>query len=990
MQFSFAQEKTVTGVVSDATGPLPGANIVVKGTTRSAQTDFDGKFSIKAKPGEILVISFTGYIDTNVTVGTSNTVNVKMQEGIILSEVVVKADFGYMKKDIEKISAGVSTISSEELNRQNPVVNVQNMLQGKAAGVQVTGANGKPGAPAYVSVRGSVSITGGDASAIYVVDGVFVSSDEFSTISASDIENVTVLKDGVAAALYGIRGGNGVVVVTTKRGKNQKTKFEITNSIGYTEKVKDPFRMMNAAEKIRYENEVLGTGPSVGDSPEQLALKLSYDQNWQDTLLRNGSLQNFNFTVSGGNDKIQNYFSLGYSSDTGIIRNLDGYNRITGRFNSDFQATDYLKIGFNVSGAYEKNNNPRDRNNVQNPFRAMYDYNPYETVYARDDQGNIIYDVNGNPEWNIPIAGFNIAEAIINNTDQTRFFRIYGRPYLELKLIKNLTFTTRFGINYERRQREAFTKPNSILDQIVGDPNARGQKTDAGWDNLDFQWTNLINYQFKVKEKHNFDLTGMYEYQKTNFRNYSLTRKGFVNGELPTAGTAVVGVPFTGRTENATISYFGQLDYDYDGKYLLTVVGRNDGSSRLGDDKWEDAYGVSAGWVLSKDLFNNNNIVNFLKLRASYGELNSTAGVGSYDAVSLFNSTSYANATATNLTSGNAANTKLGFEQAKKQDYGIEARFFKNRLNLGASYFYDLRENFIYDDYLPATGWNSTINAGKWVAKGFELELRGAVIKSENVNLTLYANVGKFDREVLALARPNNPDDRLIRGLTVNQVGYQPDEYFLTRYAGVDPTNGHALYYKLDGSVTDVYSDDDNVMTGKSPYAKYEGGFGAEFNFKGFSVAADFTFKQGNYVYNYMWFNLNNDGSDDGVNQAVDQFNYWTPTNTNAENPAPLQQTGIDSNEVSDRFLQDASFIRFRSLNIGYTFDKSVLGKLPIDKVRIFTQMQNLAVWTKFKGDPEVGIGCGESQTALLVPGQFALYSYPNVRSFSFGLTVNF
>jgi hypothetical protein len=277
---------------------------------------------------------------------------------------------------------------------------------------------------------------------------------------------------------------------------------------------------------------------------------------------------------------------------------------------------------------------------------------------------------------------------------------------------------------------------------------------------------------------------------------------------------------------------------------LPSFLGRNDGSSSLGNDKWEDAYGASVGWVVTKDLFKNNKMLSFLKLRASYGELNSTAGVGAYDALSLYSSTNYSNGTATILANGNAANYALGFEQAKKQDYGIEARFFKNRLSLGAGYFYDLRENFIYDDYLPYTGWNSTINAGKWVAKGYELELRGSIIKTENTNLTLYVNAAKFDREVLRLARPGNSEDRLVRGLTVNQVGYQPDEYFLTRYAGVDQTNGHALYYKLDGTTTDVYSDEDNVMTGKTPYAKYEGGFGVEFTYKGFSVSADFTFSK--------------------------------------------------------------------------------------------------------------------------------------------------
>ena len=994
MQFSFAQEKTVSGTITEGGLPLPGVNVVVKGTTRGTQTDFDGKYAIKAKVGEVLEYTYISMKTQTITVGASNTVNVVMAaDATQLGEVVLTADYGYFKRDLDKMSAGVSTISSEEISRQSQVLNITNSLQGKAAGVQVTAQNGKPGQGAFVSVRGAVSITGSSAGAVYVVDGAFVSSSEASAIAPGDVENVTVLKDAVSAGIYGVRGGNGVVVITTKRGKNSKAKFEYNNSFGWGEKVDDNFTMMNAEQKIRYEREDMGAGPTINDTPEQLALKLSYDNNWQDTLLRKGFIQTNNFSYRGGNENLTNYFSLGYSRNEGIIKNLDGYQRITGRYNSDYQASKIFKVGFNVGGSYEIFNEPRDRNNVQNPFRAMYDYNPYETVYARDPAtGAVLFDNQGAPVWNIPIAGFPIAEAIINNPEQQRFFRIYGRPYAQLNLSKNLVLTTKINLNYERRQREYFNKPNSILDQIVGDPQARGSKTDSGWDSFEYQWTNLLNYTFSLKEAHNFNVTGMYEYYKNNFRSYTLTRKGFVNGDLPTQGTAVIGVPSTSRTENSTISYFGQLDYDYKGKYLLSGVFRRDGSSLLGvNDKWSNAKGGSAGWVLTKDFLKDNKYVNFLKLRASYGELNSTNGIGSYTAQSTFGTTPYAGVSATTFASGAVGNPDLKFEKAIKQDYGFEARLFNNRVNLTSSYFNDLRKDFIYGDYFPFTTWTSIINAGDWVSKGVELEVRGSVIKNDNSTLTLYFNGAQYDRKINKLARPNNPEDQIQRGLTVNQVGFSPDTYFLTRYAGVDPTNGHALYYKLDGTVTDVYSDDDNVLLeGKTPYAKYEGGFGMEYNYKGFSVAADFSFKQGNYVYNYMWFNMNADGAAPSRNQAVDMFDYWTPTNTTASNPAPRQITGINSNQVSDRFLQDASYIRFRSLNFGYTFDKKMLGDLPIDSVRLFSQIQNLGLWTKYKGDPEVGIGSGESQTGGAIPGQFALYSYPNLRTFVFGLNVNF
>ena len=992
MQFSFAQERTVSGVVSGGSGPIPGVNIIVKGTKTSAQTDFDGKYSIKAKTGDVLVFSFVGMMETTKTVTASNVVNVSMQDGVSLNEVIVQTNLGYFSKDSRKLSSSVSTVSSDEITKQSPAITIQNALQGQAAGVQVTAANGKPGAAAFVTVRGAVSITGGSAEAIYVVDGAFVSGTEASALSSSDIESVSVLKDGASAAIYGVRGGNGVVVITTKKGKNAKAKFQFNNSIGFTEKLKDPFRMMNADEKIRYEG-LIGQGGSIGKTPDQVALLRSYDHNWQDDLLRKGFVQNNNFSYSGGNDQFTNFMSVGYTEDSGIIDKLKGFNRITARYNSEYKANEHVKFGFNVGGSYEKFNDSRDRNNAQNPIRAMYDYNPYEPFYARDANGNIVNDVLGNPTYNTNLAsGFPIQEAIVNNTEQRRFFRMYGRPYVELGIVKDLKFKTQMNMNYERYQRESFTKPSSFLDLIVGDPAARGSKTDNGWDSFEYQLTNSLNYKYSINSKHNFDATALYEYYKFNFRSYSMTRKGYVNGDLPTAGTAVVGVPATGRTENATISFFGNIDYDFNNKYLVSLYGRRDGSSVLGtNNKYEFAKGASVGWNVTEESFMSNaKWLNNLKLRASYGELNSTNGIGSYSAQSIFATTPYGGGIGTILTGNNVGNNNLKFEKAKKSEIGVEAAVLNNWLTFSGSVFKDKRIGFIYSDNTTVgTGFSTLINAGDWTSKGAELELKAFAIKNENTTLSFYVNAAVFDRKINTLNRPEDPNNQLIRGLTVNKVGLSPDDFFLVPYAGVNATNGRAMYRKLDGTLTDVYSSGDRAFTGKTPYAKYEGGFGMQFAYKGFDLSTDFVFKQGNYTYNYMWQNMTADGSAPFRNQAVNAFDFWTATNTTATLPAPRPISGIESNNVSDRFLEDASYIRFRNLNVGYKFTKKAFPNLPLDEFRIYTQMQNLFTWSKFNGDPEVGIGSAENQTGLLIPGQYAQYSYPNVKTFLFGISIN-
>lgn len=985
MQFSFAQEKTVTGVVSDELGPAVGATVAVKGTKNVVATDFDGKYSIKAKSGDVLEVSYLGMKQT-VTVGAANSYNVTLKS-VELKEVVVSV--GVFNKAANKVTSAISTVVGEEFVKQAPSLSFQNALQGKAAGVQVTAANGQPGQRGYVTIRGNVSITGGYSGATYVVDGAFVSETEATAIAPQDIESLTVLKDGAAAAIYGSRGGNGVVVITTRKGKSGKTSFELNSSFGYTQRLKDPFTLMNAAQKIDYE-QALGDGGSVtgGFTPAQLDVLRSFDVDWEDELLRKGTSQNISFSMSTGTDNSKHFFSLGYNKDTGIIKNLDGYDRITSAYSTDYKLNNYLNFGINFRGSYEKNTLPRDRYNSQNPFAAMNWYNGYEPVYDRDvDTGELILDSEGQPVYNLTHTGFPIAEALLNNTEDTRFFRGYVRPYMDVKIMKDLTFTTRFAANYERYQRESFVKPGSVLDGYVGDPSAPGSKTDNGWDNLDLQWTNILKYNFSIKEKHNFEAIAMYDYQKINFRSHSQTRKGFL-ADLPTAGTTPTAASVS-RTEEVQYGIFGNIDYDYDGKYLLAIYGRKDNSSLLGP-KTNGAFakGASIGWVVTKDFLKDSNTLNHLKLRASWGELNSTNGASRYGVVSTFNSTNYANVPGTVLNGNRIANPELKFEQAVKLDLGFESRWFNDYLAVSGSYFKDERNDFLFGDVTPDGGaWTTTRNVGDWVAKGFEIEMKAFAIKKEDMNLSFYVNAAQFDRKINSLNPPFT--DEILRGYTKNKVGLAPDTFFLVRYAGVDPTNGDALYYDIDGNITNVYSTADRVeLKDKTPYAKYEGGFGAEFTYKGFDIAADFVFKQGNYSYNLKYRDLLTDGSVISDNQIVDAFDYWTPTNTDASLPAPFQVSGVDTNQDSDRWLQDASYVRFRNLNFGYTFSKNLFKNVPLESVRVYAQIQNLHTWTKFEGDPEVGIGNAESGTVL--PGQYSGYSYPTTKSVLFGINVKF
>ena len=390
VQLTFAQQKTITGTVTDDTGlPLPGANVIIKGTSTGTQTDFDGNYTISANVGQTLAFSYVGFSTKEVKVGAQNNISVTLQpDAAALEEVVVT---GYSTRNQTVQTSAVVSISAAELSQMAPTTSIDNMLQGKAAGVQVTAANGKPGQGAFVRIRGTGSLVAGASSPLYIVDGAPIREVDLASIPNEDIENITILKDAAMTARYGSRGSNGVVVITTKSGnRNKDAKIRFSSRYGTVTRVNPNFTMMTAAEKMQYEAELYALGvtgasglPGVTTqpgSPERQFL-LDNEVDWQDLILKDGVIQNNSISISGGSEKMDYYFSVTNDRNTGIIDDIDGFERTGARLNVNFDAKDWLSLGVNVGYSRSMSDEPRDRNNTQNPFRGMLDYNGYETKF---------------------------------------------------------------------------------------------------------------------------------------------------------------------------------------------------------------------------------------------------------------------------------------------------------------------------------------------------------------------------------------------------------------------------------------------------------------------------------------------------------------------------------------------------------------------------------------------------------------------------------
>ncbi len=909
LHLAMAQSRPVKGQVLDDRGEgVPGASVQIKGTKTGTITDAEGNFSLDVPDdSNILVVKSVGFGEQEIQAGAGdNALNIRLSASTqSLDEAVVVA-YG---TETRKTLIGGSSVIKEKAFKDVPMGNFTNMLQGKAAGVQITGQNGAPGAPAFIRIRGVGSINAGQGPLI-VIDGVPSTTEAYTALSPNDIADVTILKDASTNSIYGSRGSNGVIVVTTKKGGRKGAAPQVTYGFqyGFKSKTPDKFKMMSMMEKLKYEKELGYTNPyleellaedglsSIDDAADPSVywnqLK-PFETDWQKEVLRTGRLSQHDVSISGSTEKVDYYFSLQSYNEDGISL-ASNFKRKSGTLNVDYKATDWLKIGQSVRVTQSGNNVTRETNNVQNPFNAIYNYNPYETVYDFGPGG-----ING---YNQTLQGFNIVEALRTNPSSNS--TIYGATttFLELTPIKDLTLRTQLGLQYSTLNSESVVRRGSILDQVLN-PTPTGNKTDAGNYRFNYVWTNTAQYRKILNEVHSLKLLVGTEFTEENFKSYSLRSKGYPydpklttqnNGATPEATT-------TSRQNWSLFSLFGRAEYNYAGKYLANFSVRRDGSSRFGkDNRYGTFLAGGLAWNITEEHFLKGvNKINLLKVWASVG----TSGnndIDNYEALALYQSGGYAGQPA--FYPGNIGNRKLTWEKNTNYSFGLDFGLFENRLSGTIDYYNRYTHALLLDQPISATiGYTSQpANIGSMRNSGMELSLNLDVIRTKDILWSVGGNITLNKNRVVKLV----DGSEIANTQTANTFfveGSPIDVYYLQKYAGVDPANGDELWYKKDGTTTNDYTEADLFYLDKTPDPKYFGGFYTNFSYKGIQLGIDFSYAGGNYIYNQLWANLNTARNMTTANMAADALDYWTPTNTGAANPRADYNLPSYS---SDRWLQ--------------------------------------------------------------------------------------
>ena len=994
----FAQTHIISGTVKNSNGqPIPNASVTVKNSKQGTITNSDGSFSFSVGPNSnVLTISAVGVVSQDISIRNISTVAVTLVgEDKDLQEVVV---MGYQTIKRKEITGSVATVGSEEV-AQKPIVSITQLLQGKATGLQITGEGGRPGANAFIRIRGVTSFGGNEP--LFILDGVQVSAIAYNLINPNDIDDITVLKDAAGASIYGSRGANGVLVITTKRGRGEpELKYSFTYGRSRALDLQN-ISLMNAQQKLQYEfdygvtngyqNPNLGnlitTKITAGSLPAGSTIftvsaaqrQALWDElsskgagNWRNYYLREATAQSHEISLSGGADKFHYFFSLGKSDNQGVTYG-SYWNRIGGRLNIEYQAKDWFKIGTNISVNTSSENISRELFNTQSAYTSLFTTNPYEPVR------------NADGSYNLTQAGYSPLEGTDNNPDVRDRITSFGSVFGEAKFFKYLTLKSVLGTNYNTLHRESYLKAGSNLANILG----FNQKNDQGNQDFNFVFTNTAAWRQTIAQKHSINLLLGQEFNRNKFYSFSLTGRNFPSPSFTTldnAGTPTVAT--TSRSDFSLISYFASAGYDFNKKYFVTGSIRRDGSSRFGADvRFANFWSAGVAWdVVKEAFFGNSTVISALRLKASVGTTGNN-NLGNYEALGVYSLSNRYNGlpAASPLRLPNA---KLTWETNKSYDAGVEFGLFKNILTGSFEYYHRKTSDLLYAiNVSQATGFSAySGNIGNVENKGVELQLTGNIIRSKDFNWSVSASYSSVNNKITSLYRDNILNE--VDGISKRKVGEPINVFNLVRSAGVNATTGDQQWYKLDGTITNTYSGSDAViLSGKSPIVKYYGSLSTRFSYKGFDLSGQFYYSGGNYIMNYMY----QVGASNGANvkqvQFTDASNYWKKPGDATPFPSltnPAQNITYDS----DKYLEKGDYIILRDVTIGYSLSNEIARRIKMKGLRFFVQGTNLWLNTKFRGLPEVGQANLESTT--YAPGQATLYAYPQIKAFTFGVDVKF
>lgn len=1017
MQFSFAQEKTITGTVTAASDglPLPGVNVIVKGTARGTQTDFDGKYSVKANQGDVLIFSYVSMTDQEVPVGASNTIDITMSEDVSeLDEVIVTAYGG--TTTLKKNASSLVAVKGDDFKERANASALQN-LQGNVAGLAVATGNGQPGVDPVILLRGVGSINS-STNPLFIVDGIPVSGG-ISDINPQDIESYTVLKDAAAANIYGTRAANGAIIITTKKAQfNESLSFTYSTSYGYSELQDQPFELMNTGEILRWQR-TNGDGLGNGLTDAEInAIAAQTNTSWTDVFFRRGVTTSHDLAISSGSEKTTNRTSLQYFEQDGIFIGSD-YKRFSLRNNftgrSANEKFDYnLNIGLTFSKTNEVADNAGSGSTFFNPFSAALQGLPYLSIYNPDGSQTIDGGIAPGDATAILASGAtNFPYVLLNslalNTDLEEDLRILVGFNANYNFAKNLTAGIRLGADLFTRRRLEILHPESILGpfQSAQGVNAQFGGIQEETYNRDFRFNSVtkLNYSNVFANKHSLDVSVFLEYIRgfSNSIDYDQfgidprligTGSGFISGNT----TEVIGgattnpyIPNVNSTtfRAGTLSVFGTLDYEYDGKYGFAATVRRDNSFRfVNDNKWGTFWSVAGRWNISEEKFMEDSAFDLLKLRASYGESGNDLIDGAFYLTNpivreVFTSGLGYNGTNATVPTGRA-NVAAKWETTKLTNIGIDFGVWNSRLSGSLEVYEKITDDLYQSNQISLINGQRSLlsNIGTISNKGFEVNLRYDIIRDKDWYVSVNAN-GSFNKNEVEELPPSTNGLVFAGGSQALGTGEASNEFYLVRYAGVNPSNGNPLFYTRDGNLTEQLTDDDRVFTDKFSIPSWNGGFGFNVSYKDFDLSTQWSFAADVYRNNLDFASLQevSQGSvEDGRNRSVTLFNGWQNPGDITDIPrVGSQLNSVDYINQTDRYLEDASFLRLRNITFGYTLPEKALEKLPITGLRLYVQGENLLTFTKYRGwDPEAGFRGTDR-------GQF-----PTPKIYTFGATINF
>ena len=981
-----AQSLTVTGTVFDADSgdPIPFASVRVNGTMIGAAAGADGTYSITVPSGNsVLIFSFVGYKTTEIAVEGRAVVNCELApDATALDDVVVVA-YGSAKR--EAVTGSVTSVKGETL-ASAPVTSVDKALSGKLAGVQITAASGQPGAASQIRIRGNSSINASNTP-LWVVDGIPVisggtsemtnTSNGIATINPNDIESITVLKDAAAAAVYGSRAANGVILVTTKSGKAGKAQFDARVKFGASWLQSDSgFRMMNPEELLTYQRDAAvnaGHDPDNPASPYYRPMSLLSGEltNWMNHFTRPGIMQEYEISARGGNSKGTYFSSVSYHKNEGVFYGID-YSKLQARVNADYKLLDNLETGVRVNLAYT------DQNDV--PMQSLYYSN---AAWAGLTMLPWIpkYDENGNHNVDIPSNSYTNPRATAMYDDQwSKSYKLNGTMYLRWEPVKHLVIETR------NSAEAAFTQ-----DRRYWNPLSDGSGSDATLQATKSQYVNLttsntINYSNVFGGYHSLRVLAGQEANSYKYE-YSYVYAPGVDPQIPYQNTAPQAnvESEVGFSNEAMLSFFGIADYNYDNRYFVQATIREDGSSLFGSkNKWGLFWSASASWNISNEKWmdSTDSWLDLLKVRASYG-LNGNNGIAPYRAYGVYATTQYNGGVG--MRPSTPANDYLSWEKNSTWNVGLDFGFLGNRLRGNIDVYERTTKDMLLDVKVPQTTGFSTnfMNAGSMKNTGVELQLDGDIISSNDFLWTVGFNIAHNKTKILDLAV--DPDENGIEKIEPSSyihyvVGKSMYTYYLSDYYGVNPANGEALWVTEDGSLTNEYNKARKYYAG-SPEPKILGGFNTTFAWKGLQLSAFFEFKAGNYVciLNEQSY-LNSDGAEMQMNQMASALNYWKKPGDVGVNPKPIAGNSTNSdNALSDRWLERGDYLRIKDVTLSYSLPQVALDKLHIKGLRFYVSGLNLFCFNDVNfWDPEMGVTGGGAGV------------YPLTKSFVGGIELSF